>query len=161
MPIAVDEAARVARRQQCDRDRERQRDDQRVEQQLEGGRQAVAEDRRHRLVAGQRVAEVAREDAAQPVEVADEERIVEVELVAELLQLLGRGVDAQQLLGGVARQQLDDREGQERHAPQDGDRRRQPVADQPQGRRTQGERRPRPYGLIRHAPPPPPIETSS
>jgi hypothetical protein len=96
------------------------------------------------------------------VEVADEEGIVEVELGPELVELLLRGVDAQQLLRGVAGQQLDDREGHERHAPQDGDRRREAVTDQPKGRRApQGECRPRPYGLIRHVPPPPPIETSS
>jgi hypothetical protein len=68
----------------------------------------------------------------QPVEVPRQERLVEIELAAQLLDLLLGGVDAQQLLGGVAREPVDDQEGQEADPPQDRDGRQQAVGRQSQ-----------------------------
>jgi hypothetical protein len=121
-----------ARGERGDRDRDEQRDDEGVEQQLEGDGQPLRQDRRHRLAAAERVAEVPAQRAGQPVPVADEERLVQVQLLAERGDLRRRRVRAEQRLGRVARQQVKHGEAEERDAPDDRDRGEQPADGQPQ-----------------------------
>src|ERR1700733_8256090 len=81
------------------------------------------------------MAERAGDDPVQPVEVSRHKRLVDPELDRQLMDLGWSGVDAEQLLRGVAREVADDRERQQRHAPQDRDRHQQPARDEPQRRR--------------------------
>ena len=112
-------------------DGEQDRRDEGVEQQLGGDRQPLAQDRAHVLPAGQRGAQVAVEQPAEPVPVADPEGLVQVQLDLQLVHLRGGRVGAEELLGRVAGQQVHHHEGQERHAPQHRDRGQQPPARQP------------------------------
>ena len=130
----VDDAARPAGAEHCQRHRYHQSDDQRVDHEFERDREALAQDRRHRLRARKRDAEVAMDRAAEPVAVATPQPLVEVQLDAEGTELGGRGVDAEQRLGRVAGQGVEGHECQESDAPQHRNGRQQPTAAEPQGR---------------------------
>ena len=73
----------------------------------------------HRLAGAEGAAEVTGDHAAEPVDVAHQQRPVELQRLADLLHLLGRGVVARDDDGGVAGQQVHHDERQERHGEQD------------------------------------------
>ena len=147
----VGDAVRPARGEHGEEDGEHDRPGERVDQQLDGDGQPLAEDRGHVLAAGQRRAQVAVQQAAEPAAVPHPEGLVQVQLDLQLVDLGGRGVGAEQYLSRVAREQVHHHVGQERHAPQHRDRREQAPARQPQGRRAQrprAMRAPRRFRLV-------------
>ena len=86
----VDRLARVQRRDHAAQDAERHDDDERQERELErlrhGGRDQVAD----RALEGERGAEVAVQDVADPGRVLRQQRLVGAELVVERVDRLGR-----------------------------------------------------------------------
>ena len=98
------------------------RQDQAEQRQLGGGRQARADLGRDRLAGGQRIAEIAARQIGDVVAELLEQRLVEAELLPDLLdRLLGRGGPGEigrRVAGQRARQQErdDDDPDQARHA---------------------------------------------
>ena len=87
-PAGVHPGVAVAARDQPDRDADDQRDHERRQRQLEGGRSVVDEDRCDGAVVGERRAEVERHRVAQVFEVLGEDRPVVARGLASLLDLL-------------------------------------------------------------------------
>ena len=97
--------------------------------QLERHRQAAERRPSTGLAGAERAAEVAVQDAPQPMQVAPPDRPIEPHLGAQRRHLLGRRLVAQHRVGEIARQQRGDQEGEQRDGEQD----RQQV-DEPVGR---------------------------
>ena len=72
------------RRDDARRDADDQRDDDRHQRELDRDRQLLGDQRRHRLLHAQRLAEVALQHAAEPVDVAHRQRLVEVHLLPQV-----------------------------------------------------------------------------
>ena len=89
--------------------------------QLEGDREALADDRAHRLVVAIRPAEVPACDLAQPVGVAHGQRPVEEQVVAHALDLTRAGPPPQDDHGRVPGQERREQEREQRHQEQDSD----------------------------------------
>ena len=81
-----------------------------------GQRQPLGDQVRHRRAVGIAVAEIADQEAADPVQVANDQRLVEPELDGHRADRFGRGVRAHQHLGGVARQRIEHEEDDQRGA---------------------------------------------
>jgi hypothetical protein len=80
--------------------------------------QLFEDELQHRLLHPQRLAEVAVQDALDPVQIADGKRFVEVHLLAEVRDDVRIAVFAGEDDRGVARQQLLQAEDQHRHEDQ-------------------------------------------
>ena len=114
----------------AERDRDHQRDDLRVEHQLQRHRQRGLElvgDGRVRLVV---LAEVALHEVAEPGGVLLEERLVEA-VVGPELRLLRLGAVREHRVGGVTREQTEQREREQRREDDDDDELEQPPCDRP------------------------------
>ena len=100
------------------------------------GRAGVRPDFRGDVLAGHvGLAEVAVEDAAEKVDELRRQRLVEAELLAQLLDLVrGRARAEQQDLRRVSRDQVQDQEDQDGDAEQDRDGQQQPARDEVQHR---------------------------
>src|SRR6185369_8226594 len=76
--------------------------------------EALADELRDRRVVGDALAEFAGREALHPVDVADDRRAVETELRGQRRDRLRRRALAEHHLGGVARQDVEDREDDDR-----------------------------------------------
>ena len=74
-------------------------------------------------------AEIAAGEAREIAPVLDDEGLVEAELAADVLDRLGRRAAAGDLPHRIGRQQVEQREGDQRHAEQDQQRLDQPAAE--------------------------------
>ena len=118
-------------REDAQRDADRQRDGHRHQRELERHRVAPRQLVAHREPGDEGVAEVAPQHLAQPQEVLHGERPVQVERVDQRLArllVLARG-DPEQDGHEVARDQVDEQEGEHRHAEQRRDQEQEPLAD--------------------------------
>ena len=95
-------------------------EEQRGHRQLQRRRPGVGQLGGHRTVLLDRAPEVAARDAADVVEVADEEGLVEAEVLAQPGHRVLGGVLAEHERDGVAGQQIDGEHDHEHHAEQDG-----------------------------------------
>ncbi len=106
---------------------DRERDHDREARELERHRQLLGDQRGHRLLHAQRLAEVALHHAAEPVEVAHRQRLVEVHLLAQVRDDARVAVLAGEHHRRIAGQQLLQPEDQDRDEQQ----RRQDRGDAP------------------------------
>ena len=125
----VDPRARPGRRQHAERHRDHDRDEQAEQRQFGRGRQAVADFGGDRLAGGERIAEIAMREIVDVAEELLEQRLVETELLADLLdRLLGRGGPGE-IRRRIARQRARQQEGDDHDPDQRRDRDHQPLAD--------------------------------
>ena len=110
--------AAPGRREHAERDAHADGDHHRRQQQFQGRREKEAEFPGHRLPGRERSAEVAAGEPAHVHRVLRRQRPVETEPLAHLLQLLRRGVAARRGAGGVAGQEVGQREGEHADAEQ-------------------------------------------
>ena len=125
----VDQRARLGRGQNAERDRDDDRNDQTEQRQLGRGRQPIADLGRDRLAGGERVAEIAVRQIDDVAEELHDQRLVEAELVADLLDRLLRRGGAGEIGRRIAGQRARQQEGDDHHADQARDRHRQPLED--------------------------------
>ena len=85
---------------------------------------------RHRLLHAQRFAEIAAQHAAQPVEITDRQRLVEVQLLAQVRDDVGIAVLAGEHDSRIAGQELLQPEDQHRDEQQRRDDRREPPGEE-------------------------------
>ncbi len=128
----IDPATRPCRRKHAERQRDRNRDDEAEQGQLGGGRQAIADFGRDRLAGGQRIAEIAMSEILCVAEELLDQRLVEAELLPDLLdRFLGRR-GAGEIGRGIAGQRARQQEGDDDDPDQARDREHQSLADQAQ-----------------------------
>ena len=113
----VGPAVAAVRRDQTERDADHERDDERVERQLERGRPVREQDLRDGAVVGDRRAEVTPQDAADVLEVLHDERPVVARCVDALLQLVGSEAAAERRRDRVAREPHEEED--DRHDDED------------------------------------------
>jgi hypothetical protein len=106
----VDGAVAVERREHAERQRHQQRHQHADERQLQRRREALAEDRQHRLAAAQRMSEVAAHQPAEEGAVLHEQRPVEPEVVAQRRDVGALRPLAEHDLHRVAGDDVDERE---------------------------------------------------
>ncbi len=75
----------------------------------------------HRPAQDDRVAQIAVDDPRRPEAVLQHDRLIEPQLMAELLDLLGAGVGPEHDLGGIAGRDVDEAEDDDRDADDDHD----------------------------------------
>ena len=125
----VDPRARPGRGQHAERDRDHDRNQQPEQRQFGGSRQAVADFGRDRLAGGQRIAEIAMGEIVGVAEELLDQRLVEAEFLADLLdRFLGRG-GAGEIRRRIAGQRARQQEGDDDDPDQRRDREHQPLAD--------------------------------
>jgi hypothetical protein len=113
------------------RDADARREDHRRDGQLDGRREADQELTQDRLVIDDARAEVAAQHVAQVVQVLLPERVVETEVLAHRGDTLRRRMLAQDRGGGIAGEQVDEGEQDDRQSEQDGDDSEQASNDEP------------------------------
>ncbi len=114
----IDERSRLGRGEDAERHRDQHRDDQAEQRQLGRGRQAVADVGHDRLAGGERCAEIAAREVGHVVAELHDQRLVEPELDADLLdRLLGRG-GPREIGGRIAGQRARQQERDDDHADQ-------------------------------------------
>ena len=116
----VEDRVRPHRRGDAGHDAGNRRQHERGQRELEGRRPRVGQLRGDRPVLLDRAAQVAAHDAPDVFEVADEERLVQPEMVAKLGDGVLRGVLAEHQGHRVARQEIDREHDHEHHAEQHG-----------------------------------------
>ena len=128
----VDDRARPRRRQNAERHRDRHGDDEAEQRQLGGGRQPIADFGRDRLAGGERIAEIAVREVGDVAAELHDQRLVEAELHADLLDRFlgggGSGEIGRRIAGQRARQQ----ERDDHHADQARHREQQALEDHAQ-----------------------------
>ena len=131
----IDQRAGPGRRQDAERHRDQHRDDQAEQRQLGRGRQPGLDFLADRLAGGQRVAEIAVREIVDVAAELHDQRLVEAELHADLLdRLLGRGGPGEigrRIAGQRARQQ----EGDDHDADQARHRHQHSLEDHAEHRR--------------------------
>ena len=145
----VGSAAGPERRPHAEQERERDHDDRRDRGERERVRELALDlvpdrDLPTLRVAGRRAAEIAREQPAEPVEVALDGRLVEAHQRPQLRQVLGRRVAAQDGARRIA-QQLRPGEDEDRDGDQRQERGADPLDDEP-GERMPAKTSPGPRG---------------
>ena len=134
----VDPRAGPGRGENAERNRDHDRDDEAEQRQFGGRRQAVADFGRDRLAGGERIAEIAMGEIVGVAEELLDQRLVEAELLADLLDrlLVRRGTG--EIRRGIAGQRARQQERDDHDPDQARDRKHQPLADHGQhGQRSQ------------------------
>ena len=134
----VDRRAALDRRDHAERHAEDDGEEHRRARELERARQAIEDELCHRLVLDVRLSEVSADRVPEPAHVLDRERIVQPEVVADLLgegdPLLRRsdaeGGRAHHRVDRIAGDEMQDREDQERREQHDRDRLDEPLCDE-------------------------------
>ena len=125
----VDPRAGPGRGENAERDRDHDRNHKPEQRQFGGRRQAVADFGRDRLAGGERIAEIAMREIVGIAEELFDQRLVEAEFLADLLdRLLGRG-GTREIGRGIAGQRARQQERDDHHPDQRRDREHQPLAD--------------------------------
>ena len=107
-------------------------DQEGVDRQQQGVEDARRQDIGDRARAGERIAEIAVQDAAEPMDISHHRRVVEVQLLAQEGNRLRRRIAPQHARGDVARQHLDDRKNDDRDDEQREHRQQNSRDQQPQ-----------------------------
>ena len=125
----IDERALLHRGEDAERHRDQHRDDEAdsVSSAEAGSREAMSVE--HRLAGGQRLAEIAVGEVDDIAHELLRQRLVEAELLADLLDRLRRRRRPGEIGRGVAGQHAGQQEGDDDDADQARDRRQQPFSD--------------------------------
>ncbi len=110
--------ALLHRRDDAGGDADQERDHDRHRGELDRHRQLLRDQFAHRHLVAQRLAEVARQHALDPVDVLDRHRLIEPVLLADLFDHFGIALLARHHQRRIAGQQLLQREDQHRHEEQ-------------------------------------------
>jgi hypothetical protein len=125
----IDPRTRPGGGQHAERNGDHDRHKEAQQRQLGRGRQAVADFGGDRLACGQRIAEIAMREIVGVAEELLDQRLVEAELLADLLdRLLGRGGSCK-IRRRIARQRARQQERDDHHSDQRRNRKHQPLAD--------------------------------
>ncbi len=125
----VDPRAGTGGGEHAERQRDRDRDDEAEQRQFGRGRQAIADFSRDGLAGGERIAEIAMCKIGGVAEELLDQRLVEAEFLADLLdRLLGRR-RSRKIRRGIAGQRAGQQERDDHDPDQTGDREHQPLAD--------------------------------
>ncbi len=114
--------------------RDEHRDQHRREGQLCRGRHAVQNLLRHRLIVAQRHAEISAQQTLKKRSVLNDERPIQAEAFAQLIDFVGRRPFAEHRLRGIAGDEVNERKNQGRDADQHRNRQHKPTDEIPKHR---------------------------